>query len=42
MKTLTIKDETWEKLTLMKIKGKFKTLDEVIRYLLDIEKKFQR
>jgi predicted CopG family antitoxin len=38
VKTITVKDETWEKLTIKKIKEKFKSLDELINYLLEKNK----
>lgn len=33
-KTITVKEETWKKLTLKKLDLKAKTIDEVIIYLL--------
>lgn len=38
VKTITVKDETWEKLTIKKIKEKFKSLDELINCLLEKDK----
>jgi len=38
VKTITVKDETWEKLTIKKIKEKYKSLDELINYLLEKDK----
>ncbi len=38
VKTITVKDETWEKLTIKKIKEKFKSLDELINYILEKNK----
>lgn len=37
-KTITVKDETWEKLTIKKVKEKFKSLDELINALLEKNK----
>jgi len=34
MKTLNVEDETWETLTIMKIKGKFSTIEDVIKDLI--------
>jgi predicted CopG family antitoxin len=38
VKTITVKDGTWEKLTIKKIKEKFKNLDELINDLLEKSK----
>lgn len=38
VKTITVKEETWEKLTIKKIKEKFKSLDELINALLEKNK----
>lgn len=35
MKTITIKEETWKKLTLIKIENQKRTIDEIIGELLD-------
>lgn len=37
MKTITLKDETWEKLTIKKIKEKWSSLDAMINALLKKE-----
>jgi len=38
VKTITVTDETWEKLTIKKVKEKFKSLDELINNLLEKSK----
>jgi len=38
VKTITVRDETWEKLSIKKVKEKFKSLDELIDYLLEKDK----
>jgi len=34
-KTLTIKEETWKRLTYMKLKEGTDTIDELVNYLMD-------
>lgn len=39
MKTLTVEDETWETLTILKVKGKYSTMDELLKSLIPKEVK---
>jgi predicted CopG family antitoxin len=34
MKSITVEEETWETLTLLKVKGKFSSIDELLKSLL--------
>lgn len=37
MKSINLEDKTWETLTIIKIKGKFSNMNDLIKYLIENE-----
>lgn len=38
MKSITVEEKTWETLTLLKVKGKFSSMDKLLNSLVNHEK----
>ena len=41
MKTIQIKEKNWKKISQLRLKYNFKTMDDTIKVLLDLEKDFK-
>jgi predicted CopG family antitoxin len=39
MKTINVEDETWETLSIMRVKGRFANMDDLIKSLIINQKK---